>query len=106
MIPYILHAGLILAGCFSFYKILLQKETFYQLNRFVLLGCMVLSFSLPLLPIPSQWSFRKAEEPVIITLPEQLSYSNTSINQPLLQTEEAATVEQVKAESVISFERV
>lgn len=52
MIPYMLHPGVILACCLLFYKILLQKETFYQLNSFVLLGCLVLSFSLPLLPIP------------------------------------------------------
>lgn len=61
MIPYIINAGLILAGCLAFYKLLLQKETFYKLNRYVLVTCIVVSFSLPLLPVPQQWSLRKAE---------------------------------------------
>ena len=59
--PYILHAGLILAGCLIFYKLLLHKETFYRLNRFVLLACLVLSFSLPMLQVPRQWSLRRDE---------------------------------------------
>jgi len=60
MMIYALNVALMLAGCFIFYKLLLQKETFFPLNRFVLLGCLFLSFSLPLIPVPQQWSFRKA----------------------------------------------
>ncbi|CAN1564089.1 M56_BlaR1_MecR1_like domain containing protein [Flavobacteriaceae bacterium] len=59
MIPYILYTALILSACLLFYKMLLQKETFFHLNRFVLLGCMILAFILPLLPIPQQLSLRK-----------------------------------------------
>jgi hypothetical protein len=66
MIPYIINAGLILAGCLAFYKLLLQKETFYKLNRYVLVTCIVVSFSLPLLPVPQQWSLRKAEPVAIL----------------------------------------
>ena len=57
---YILHAALILAGCFTFYKLLLQKETFFRLNRAVFIGCIIFSFALPLLPVPQAWSFRQA----------------------------------------------
>jgi hypothetical protein len=67
MIFYALSVALILAGCFAFYKIFLQQETFFPLNRFVLLTCLALSFSLPLVPVPEQWSFRKAAaEPIDI----------------------------------------
>lgn len=59
MIPYILYTALILSACFAFYKLLLQKETFFSLNRYVLLLCMVLAFTLPLVPVPQQLSFRK-----------------------------------------------
>ncbi|WP_348811332.1 M56 family metallopeptidase [Flavobacterium maritimum] len=59
MIPYILYTALILSACLLFYKLLLQKETFFHLNRFVLLGCMILAFILPLLPVPQQLSLRK-----------------------------------------------
>jgi len=44
MLPYIITVSLILAGCFAFYKTLLVKETFFRLNRLVLLGCLLLSF--------------------------------------------------------------
>jgi hypothetical protein len=64
MMPYILHAGLILAACLVFYKLLLQRETFFRLNRWVLMVCLVLSFGLPLIEVPQQWSFRRAESPV------------------------------------------
>ena len=61
MIPYIINAGLILCGCLAFYKLLLQRETFYKLNRYLLIICLAASFSLPLLPVPHQLSFRNAE---------------------------------------------
>jgi hypothetical protein len=71
MIPYILYSALILSACLLFYKLLLQKETFFQLNRVVLLCCMVLAFVLPLIPVPQQLSLRKiaTEKPVIIPQP-------------------------------------
>ncbi|REG91661.1 M56 family metallopeptidase [Flavobacterium aquicola] len=59
MIPYILYTALILSACLLFYKLLLQKETFFRLNRFVLLSCMILAFILPLLPVPHELSLRK-----------------------------------------------
>jgi bla regulator protein blaR1 len=60
MIPYILHVTVIIAACFLFYKLLLQKETFYRLNRWTLLLCLAVSFSLPFLPVPQQWSWRSS----------------------------------------------
>ncbi|GAA4337679.1 M56 family metallopeptidase [Flaviaesturariibacter amylovorans] len=60
MMPYILHVALILAGCLVFYKLLLQRETFFRVNRFVLLAGLGLAFALPLVPVPAQWSLRSA----------------------------------------------
>lgn len=87
MIPYILYASLILAACLIFYKLLLQKETFFHLNRFVLLACMLLAFILPLIHVPPQLSFRNtpasanvgpAETPVIKAI-QLLPQSNLQI---------------------------
>ena len=62
MIPYSFHVAILLAVCFVFYKLLLQKETYYRLNRGVLLTCLVLAFALPLIPVPRQFSlFAPAE---------------------------------------------
>jgi len=57
MIPYILHVTVITTVCFLFYKLLLQKETFYRLNRWMLLGSIAVSFTLPLLPAPMIGAF-------------------------------------------------
>ncbi len=58
MIPYILHVTVIITVCFLFYKLFLQKATFYQLNRWTLLACLAVSFILPFLPAPRGWSWR------------------------------------------------
>lgn len=68
MIPYILYVALILSACFIFYKLLLQKETFFHLNRYILLSCMMLAFLLPLIPVPQQLSFRKIPVETHITV--------------------------------------
>ena len=87
MIFYALNVALILAGCFLFYKILLQKETFFPLNRFVLLGCLFLSFSLPLIPVPQQLSFRKANTEVSIFEPKTTTQgSEQTVNPETTQT--------------------
>src|SRR5690348_17034971 len=61
MIPYILNVGLVLTACLCFYKLLLKKETFYKANRYVLMLCLLIAFSLPLIHIPQQFSLRKNE---------------------------------------------
>ncbi len=74
MIPYILYVSLMLTGFLIFYKLLLQKETFFNLNRAVLLSCMLLAFTLPLLPVPQQFSFRKAPASISIAAAEQQAF--------------------------------
>jgi hypothetical protein len=67
MIPYILHVALLISVCLLFYKLLLQKETFYRLNRLVLIFCLALSFALPLIPVPQQWTLRESAPTVKAT---------------------------------------
>jgi hypothetical protein len=70
MIPYILHVTVILTVCFLFYKLFLQKATFYGLNRWTLLSCLVLSFVLPILPAPRGWTWDPAAvDPVTVSDP-------------------------------------
>ena len=73
MMPYIIHVSILLAVCLLFYKLLLQKETFFQLNRYILLAGLVLSFSLPLLPVPQEWSLQKVNNTELSTLPASSS---------------------------------
>ena len=104
MIPYILYASLILTAFLIFYKLLLQKETFFHLNRLVLLTCMMLAFILPLLRIPQQLSFRKAPAAVNITIPETTVYKD---NTTRLATQKVPTiVGPVQKNRIINFEKV
>ncbi len=104
MILYILYASLILAACIIFYKLLLQKETFFRLNRFILLSCMLMAFILPVLRVPQQMSFRKAPSAVNIIstgvtakndITESIEHKvNSKVVEPLQQNK-AINIEQV-----------
>ncbi len=79
MIPYILYSALILSACFVFYKLLLQKETFFHLNRYILLSCMIMAFILPLVPVPQQLSLRKtAAEKHVAPVKTQINKAETA----------------------------
>jgi len=104
MMPYTLHAGLIIAGCLIFYKVFLQKETFFRLNRWVLMICLLLAFCLPLIPVPQQWSFRKTEEPVVaVHTNADLPVYDTGVPQTAAQPLPAAAPEK---KPVISWPQV
>src|SRR4030095_15652367 len=59
ILPYIINTALILATCLVFYKLLLRRETFYRVNRYMLITCLAVSFALPLLQVPQKFSLRK-----------------------------------------------
>ncbi len=58
MMPYLLHAATLVAISYVFYRLLLGKETFFHLNRWVLLACMVGAFALPLIEVPQAWTLQ------------------------------------------------
>lgn len=80
MIPYVLHVAVLISVCLVFYKVLLQRETFYKLNRLVLVFCLGLSFALPLVPIPQQWALRNnpVKQPVTPSKSDELVIVNQS----------------------------
>lgn len=59
MIPYSVHVALLIIISLLFYKLMLKKETYHQLNRVVLLACLAVSFILPFIPVPQQFSLIK-----------------------------------------------
>ena len=79
MINYLLHVALLISLTFTFYTVLLNKETFFKLNRFMLLLCLVFAFVLPLVKVPPRWSFRKPVE--VVNVDRQLT--NESITSEL-----------------------
>ena len=52
MITLLLKASLIIIVLLAFYKIFLEKESFFVANRFYLLGCLVLACTLPFVQLP------------------------------------------------------
>ena len=85
MMPYIINAGLILTGCFAFYKIFLQKETFCRLNRAILVGCVAIAFLLPLVRVPQEWSIHHSEARVDIQQSQYRSEIQSIKNYPLIK---------------------
>ena len=52
MRTYLLNVALIIGTILVFYKVLLRNETFYKLNRVMLMSCLVFAFILPLVHVP------------------------------------------------------
>ena len=85
-LPYIINVAVILLACLAFYKLLLRRETFYKVNRYMLILCLVISFALPLLQVPQQFSFRKPASNAVIQQPslivtEQVQQSPSNVKQ-------------------------
>jgi len=62
ILPYIINVSLILGTCLVFYKLLLRRETFYKINRYMLITCLAISFALPLLQVPQKFSLRRMNQ--------------------------------------------
>ncbi len=56
---YIFHSSALIGLSYVIYRFFLSKETFYHLNRWVLLSLIVLSFTLPFVTVPESLSFKK-----------------------------------------------
>jgi hypothetical protein len=109
MTPYILQVAVIIAGCLAFYKVLLQKETFYRVNRYVLLTCLVVAFALPLVPVPQQWSFRVPEKPVVVNIPATTGNEQTKqVNAPVTDSGPPPSIiqETTASPQIFTMERV
>jgi hypothetical protein len=94
-LPYIINVAVILLACLAFYKLLLRRETFYKVNRYMLIVCLVISFALPLLQVPQQFSFRRPVSNAVIQQPslivtEQVQQSPSNVKQDVQNSAAAA----------------
>ncbi|GLR17158.1 GIN domain-containing protein [Portibacter lacus] len=60
MIAYLIHASILLSGLIIFYWLFLKNETFFTLNRWTFMCCILLSFALPSISIPASLSIQKS----------------------------------------------
>ena len=101
ILPYIINVAVILLACLAFYKLLLRRETFYKVNRFFLIACLAISFALPLIHVPQQFSLRKPTSAVIqqpsLIVTEQVQQSPPNIKQEAKNTDNANNAPQTTA---------
>ncbi|MFB9844713.1 M56 family metallopeptidase [Mucilaginibacter ginsenosidivorans] len=108
MIPYILHVALLISISLLFYKIFLQRETFYKLNRVILLVCLGLSFTLPLITIPEAWTLRSepgraALKAQVQQTPEMAVLIKAEVQKQVLAAQKQAQ-QQAKKQPVVKHE--
>ncbi len=60
--PYIIHTAILLSACYLLYQFFLKSETFFGLNRWILMICIISAFIIPTLEIPESWSLRKVNQ--------------------------------------------
>ena len=78
-IDYIIHSSALIGLSYIIYRFFLSKETFYGLNRWVLLSLIILSFTLPLISVPQSLSFKKAvDQEISVSLPTEYAQSATA----------------------------
>lgn len=107
MIPYSLHVAILLAVCLLFYKLLLQKETYYNLNRWILLACLLLAFVLPVIQVPQKISFRSAlpkqDNTTLVTPANPIKDRNKAIDATsLVNTDEILQQNVIREQSAAS----
>jgi len=86
---YLLHASLLQAGFVCFYWLLLRRETFYKLNRWLLLSSIALSLLLPLISMPPSLSLRNPEVSTLSVLEPMNDVLFVEAELPVLPTEES-----------------
>ena len=72
ILPYIIKSAMALALLYACIIPLLEKETFHRLNRIVILGCLVISFAIPLVHFPSGTNLIVDKVRQAVLLPEVL----------------------------------
>ena len=87
-LPYFLNASLYLLLFYGCYWLLLRRNTFFRLNRVYLLVSVGLSFVLPLISLPDEWSMRPQTTGGTITLPTFVVGTNTAVQTSDLTADE------------------
>nr|WKN35735.1 ankyrin repeat domain-containing protein [Tunicatimonas sp. TK19036] len=80
MIIFLLKASLVITVLLIFYKVFLEKESFFALNRIYLLGCLVFTFALPFISLPELVSIQGFFSTQIERIHDQTSL--TSLDMP------------------------
>jgi beta-lactamase regulating signal transducer with metallopeptidase domain len=105
-----LNVALILAACLVFYKLLLRRETFYAVNRYVLIVCLAIAFALPLAKVPQQFSLRNSatisqnsgQSPAV----KQNIIVSPVVETPVIEKKSASEIRNPQVSSGFSFAQI
>ncbi len=92
MIAFLIKASLVLLVLWAFYKLFLARESFFVLNRFYLLACLVVTFVFPFITLPELVD----NQGVVNTFVEK---AHNAIN-PIVVKERATTIEDISNPSI------
>ncbi|WP_271784201.1 M56 family metallopeptidase [Aquimarina algiphila] len=88
---YIIHSSALIGLSYLIYRFFLSKETFYHLNRWVLLSLIILSFTLPFITVPEHLSFKSASfDEVVTTPPHSVAPNYETLEEEHVITKKAA----------------
>ncbi len=89
---YIIHSSALIGLSYIIYRFFLSKETFYHLNRWILLSLIVLSFSLPFITVPENLSFKSIAVKEVTQQPSKTTVSNIEIIQRPIPTQDQSII--------------
>ncbi|MTI30081.1 M56 family metallopeptidase, partial [Xanthovirga aplysinae] len=92
MMGYMFEVAILIIICLVFYRLLLQKETFYRLNRWYFIFCLLLAFALPFVPVPKKFSWQGNTS----LIKEMLTVSPNWVSKSFSNKEESSTEEVFK----------
>ena len=78
ILPYVIKSAMALALLYTCIIPLLEKETFHRLNRFLILGCLIMSFAIPLVHFTGGTNPTVAMVRQTVQLPEVLINGDAS----------------------------
>jgi len=77
---YLLEANFYLSVLYLFYRLLLQKETFYHINRWYFIAILIISFSLPLLKLQQNLPSISRSQFKFLNVTPVNNYSDATVN--------------------------
>ncbi|ANH82136.1 hypothetical protein A8C56_15195 [Niabella ginsenosidivorans] len=86
IIDYILKLSICLAVVYLFYQLLLRRLTFYNWNRWYLLGYSALSFVIPLIDIMPELQKKQLDQSMLVQLIPALGFASAADNSSFLES--------------------
>lgn len=86
MLLYFIKSAIAMSLFYGIYRVFMEKETNYSLNRFYLVGTIILSVVLPVVPLGQLFSFESLQAPLTLVIEDEpVSYTGVEITSTVSQ---------------------